>query len=117
MSSVQHHIKAEYNGAQHSGNPYYERSGLGASSVVGTSANIICCVRRDFIPNFRHTAGLESISDEIQISAIFNLGYLLCSPVGACNVFRPTECLLFELIIYSHAKSVKKLFCSPKKFA
>ena len=39
------------------------------------------------------------------------------SPVGACNVFRPTECLLFELIIYNHAKSVKKLSCSPKKFA
>jgi len=29
VSSVLH-IKAEYNGAQHSGNPYYERSGLGA---------------------------------------------------------------------------------------
>ena len=70
VSSVLH-IKAEYNGAQHSGNPYYERSGLGASSAVGTSANIICCVRRDFILNFRRTAGLESISDEIQIHAIF----------------------------------------------
>ena len=45
------------------------------------------------------------------------IGYLLCSPVGTCNVFSPTECLLFELIIYNHAKSVKKLFCSPKKFA
>ena|GEM_PF-5243929 len=74
VSSVLH-IKAEYNGAQHSGNPYYERFGLGASSVVGTSANIICCVRRDFILNFRRTAGLESISDEIQIRPIFNLGY------------------------------------------
>lgn len=116
VSSVLH-IKAEYNGAQHSGNPYYERFGLGASSAVGTSANIICCVRRDFILNFRRTAGLESISDEIQISPIFNHGYLLCSPVGTSNVFRPTECLLFELIIYNHAKSVKKLSCSPKKFA
>ena len=116
MSSVLQ-IKAEYNGAQHSGNPYYERSGLGALSAVGTSANIICCVRRDFILNLRRTAGLESISDEIQIRVIFNHGYLLCSPVGTCNVFRPTECLLFELIIYNHAKSVKKLSCSPKKFA
>jgi len=60
---------------------------------------------------------LESISDGIQIRAIFNHGYLLCSPVGTCNVFRPTECLLFELIIYNHAKFVKKLFCYPKKFA
>ena len=70
VSSVLH-IKAEYNGAQHSGNPYYERSGKGASSAVGTSVNIICCVRGDFILNFRRTAGLESISDEIQIHAIF----------------------------------------------
>ena len=116
MSSVLH-IKVEYNGDQHSGNPYYERSGLGASSAVGTSANIICCVRREFILNFRRTAGLELISDEFQIRAIFNLGYLLCSPVDTCNVFRPTECLLFELIIYNNAKSVKKLSCSPKKFA
>ena len=60
---------------------------------------------------------LESISDEIQIHAIFNQWYILCSPVGTCNVFRPTECLLFELIIDNHAKSVKKLSCSPKKFA
>ena len=116
MSSVLH-IKAEYNGAQHTGNPYYDRSGKGASSAVGTSVNIICCVRGDFILNFRRTAGLESISDEIQIRAIFNQWYILCSPVGTCNVFRPTECLLFELIIYNHAKSVKKLSCSPKKFA
>jgi len=64
-------IKAEYNGAQHTGNPYDERSGKGASSAVGTSVNIICCVRGDFILNFRRTAGLESISDEIQIRAIF----------------------------------------------
>ena len=70
VSSVLH-IKAEYNGAQHSGSPYYERSGKGASSAVGTSANIICCVRRDFILNLRRTAGLESILDEIQIHAIF----------------------------------------------
>ena len=60
---------------------------------------------------------LESISDEIQILANFNLGYLLCNPVGACNVFRPTKCLLFKLIIYNHAKSVKKISCSPKRFA
>jgi len=73
VSSVLH-IKAEYNWAQHSGNPYYERSGQGASSAVRTSANIICCVRRDFILNFRRTAGLESISDEIQIHAILILG-------------------------------------------
>ena len=33
--------------------------------------NIICCVRRDFILNFRRSAGLELISDEIQIHAIF----------------------------------------------
>ena len=70
MSSVLH-IKAEYNGAQHTGNPYYERSGKGASSAVGTFANIICCVRCDFILNLRRTAGLESILDEIQIRAIF----------------------------------------------
>ena len=62
---------------------------------------------RDFILNFKRTAGLESISDEIQIRAIINFGYLLCSPVGACNVFRPTECLLFELIIYNHANLLK----------
>ena len=55
MSSVLH-IKVEYNGAQHSGNPYYERSGKGASSAVVTSVNIICCVRGDFILNFRRTA-------------------------------------------------------------
>jgi len=70
VSSVLH-IKAEYNGAKHTGNPYYERSGKGASSAVGTFANIICCVRCDFILNLRRTAGLESILDEIQILAIF----------------------------------------------
>ena len=37
-------------------------------------SNIICCVRRDFILNFRRTAGLESISDEIQIHAFLILG-------------------------------------------
>ena len=92
VSSVLH-IKAEYNGAQHSGNPYYERSGLGASSAVGTSANIFCCVRRDFILNFRRTAGLESISDEIQIRAILILGtyyvaqWVLAMSLGQPNVY------------------------------
>jgi len=95
VSSVLH-IKAEYNGAQRSGNPYYERSGQGASSAWELP-QILSWVQCDFILNFRRTAGPESISDEIQIRAIFNLGYLLCSPVGTCNVFRPTECLLFEL--------------------
>jgi len=92
VSSVLH-IKAEYNGAQHSGNPYYERSGQGASSAVGTSANIICCVLRDFILNFRRTAGLESISDEIQIRAILILGtyyvaqWALAMSLGQPNVY------------------------------
>ena len=92
MSSVLH-IKTEYNVAQHSGNPYYERSGLGTSSAVGTSANIICCVRRDFILNFRRTAGLESISGEIQIRAILILGtyyvaqWALAMSVGQPNVY------------------------------
>jgi len=39
VSSVLH-IKVEYNGAQHSGNTYYGRSGQGALSAVGTSSNI-----------------------------------------------------------------------------
>ena len=92
VSSVLH-IKAEYNGAQHSGNPYYERSGLGASSAVGTSANIICCVWCDFILNFRRTAGLESISDEIQIRVILILGtyyvaqWALAMSIGQPNVY------------------------------
>ena len=92
MSSVLH-IKAEYNGAQHSGNHYYERSGQGASSAVGTSANIICCVLRDFILNSKSTAGLESISDEIQIHAILILGtyyvaqWALAMSLGQPNVY------------------------------
>ena len=56
--------------------------------------NIICCVRRDFILNFRRTAGLKSISDEIQIRAIFNLGYTyyvaqwaLAMSLGQPNVY------------------------------
>ena len=87
------HIKAENNGAQHSGNPNYERSGLGASSAVGTSANIICCVRRDFILNFRRTVGLESISGEIQIREILILGtyyvaqWAIAMSIGQPNVY------------------------------
>ena len=92
VSSVLH-IKAEYNGVQHSGNRYYERSGLGASSAVGTSANIIFIVRRDFILNFRRTAGLESISGEIQIRVILILGtyyvaqWALAMSKGQPNVY------------------------------
>ena len=88
VSSVLH-IKVEYNGDQHSGNPYYERTGLGATSAVGTSANIICCVRRDFILNFRRNAGLESISDEIQIRTVFYPEHLLCRTVGNSNLNEP----------------------------
>ena len=51
-------------------------------------------MRRDFILNFRRTAGLKSISDEIQIRAIFNLGYTyyvaqwaLAMSLGQPNVY------------------------------
>ena len=68
---------------------------LGASSAVGTSANIFCCVRRDFILNFRRTAGLESAEfrDEIQIRAILILGtyyvaqWALAMSIGQPNVY------------------------------
>ena len=64
---------------------------MGASSAVGTSANIICCVRGDFILNSRRTAGLKSIFDEIQIRAIFNLGYTyyLTQKVFAMSISQP----------------------------
>ena len=37
-------------------------------------SNIFCFLRHEFIHNFRRTAGLESIFDEIQICVIFFLG-------------------------------------------
>ena len=62
---------------------------MGTSSAVGTSANIICCVRGDFILNFRRNAGLESISDEIQIRTVFYPEHLLCRTVGNSNLNEP----------------------------
>ncbi len=47
-------------------------------------------MRCDFILNFRRNAGLESISDEIQIRTVFYPEHLLCrTTVGYSNLNEP----------------------------
>ena len=75
VSSVLH-IKAEYNGAQHSGNPYYERSGQGERHLQLELPQTLFAACGAILFLISDALRLESISDGIQIRVIFNQWYL-----------------------------------------